>query len=505
MDTRSPASAPISSFSSVDELPYELLDDIFKEAVQEDMRSYFPNSYKTLRLSQVCRYWRSATQNSPRLWSIDLRYPDTAHHFSRFVKGPNATLYVACDRMDSRARAWPHWLYSYAKDGGVKDVSVRIPVGSCERFLRSVLEDLPGLEWLDMHVDISNWGGFDRLINFPVPFLRSVTLVGHRPRNLYYPPVETLSLFSLLKHAPFLRSLRLESCRLNDTGPAQLQRALSLDTPLPMTKMCSWSFVGINRLCFILDNVVINPSQSVLDIDDIGRLNLMGELSATSRERLRGAVHTHLAITTTSIETYSKSGGAYKFKRLRNHVTLVQALVSYGRAFHWNESITHLSLNPDGSMLSASISTRADEAEEESWDEVMAPAWLKLFCGLGNLTHLTLTGFKIANVFNALHPREGQDRKTGEKVWRTSCPALEVIVLMDFAFGDYAEEEDGEELEMEGEACRFAKLDMEMLARFVEARQRVDKGVRSVVLCHCLQAEVARTALKNSVTDVVVR
>ncbi|TCD60465.1 hypothetical protein EIP91_010041 [Steccherinum ochraceum] len=501
MDTHNqqPAPSVLLSELSVDELPYELLEAIFKEAVREDISSYFPDSYKTLRLSQVCRYWCSASQSSPRLWSIDLHYRKTAHNFYRFIEGRNATLYVA-----------------YAKDGGVKEMSVKIQLETSERFLRTVGQDLPGLERLDMYAVGTEWGAYRSQIDAPLPFLRSVTLAcpysgkadwEYRQVYQFSTSVNTLSLLTLLKYAPCLQSLRLEYCHINEVHPSVLHDVLQMDAPLPMTEMRSWTFVGINRLRCLLDNVVINPAQSVLAIDDIGSLNLMGELSAPrSREMLRGAIHTHLAITATSIETYSRGGGAYKFKRLRNHVTLVQALVSYGRAFHWYKSITHLSLNPDGSMLSASISTRADEGEEETWDGAMAPAWLKLFRRLTKLTHLSLTGFKIASVLVALQPREGKNRKTGEKAWKTSCSALDTIVLMDFAFGDYhGEEDDGEVLEVEGEACRFAKTDVEVLVRFFEARKQVDQEVRRVVLCHCLQAEIGRDALKDSVREIIVR
>lgn len=485
------APAPQEINPPVSTLPYELLEAIFSYAVCSTTVDFFPDSFASLHLSHVCSFWRFVAQSSPRLWTIDLHSPDVYRRFLPLVHGSGTPLHIVCSPRDTRALAWPDWLYSYVKDGGVKSISVKIRLPGLERFLKTVSGDLPDLEMLDVHA-WQEWGfGGAVRISESLLMLRSLTISdARRPSERQYPlKFPVLDFVKFLHLCPFLETLRLEYVHLDDYSLRHAREHSNMDNELALMlpNLRKLTFTGTNRLNSILELVTV-PATVTLELDDMGKLNLSGDLSAVTKRRLREAKHTHLIITTTAIQTSSDRNreGIFRFSRLRKHEVLFHALVSYGRAFQWSASITHLSLNPDGKMFSTLTH------DEESWDEMLAPAWQKLFRALGELTRLTITGFVADEVFKALHPDSKE--KAGVVRVRVPCSKLETIVLKDFQFVESgAEAEDGAS---EG----YAPLAVECLAEMLVARKREGKQMGRLILSNCLNGDTALNSLREVVS-----
>ena len=158
-------------------LPYELLETVFKYCVTcTDTPDFFPTSFTTILLSQVCSPWRSVAQTSPRLWSIDLHYPDLSKHFFSYIKGNTSSLYVTCSHSSSRPRQWPDWLLSHLQDDAVEELSVRVNMRSLDQFLKGIAEDLPCLKRLHMYTQFDFSISYGVELDMPAPFLRSWTI-----------------------------------------------------------------------------------------------------------------------------------------------------------------------------------------------------------------------------------------------------------------------------------------------------------------------------------------
>lgn len=165
------------ALSPAQTLPYELLGTVFKYCVTcTDSPDFFPTSFATILISQVCSTWRSVAQTSPRLWSIDLRYPDLSHRFFSYIKGNTSSLYVTCSYGSTLPKQWPNWLLSHLQGDDVEELSVRVNMTVLGQFLKGITEDLPCLKRLHMYTqfDFSSRYGID--LDIPAPFLRSWTI-----------------------------------------------------------------------------------------------------------------------------------------------------------------------------------------------------------------------------------------------------------------------------------------------------------------------------------------
>lgn len=126
--------APIFNF------PYELLETIFQYSVSSEATDFFLDSFASLSLSHVCNSWRSVTHTSPRLWSIGL-----------------------CD-----------WLYTYLRNGDIKEISVKMSMSGVDSFLKAVSNDLPWLKWVDLYGWLDLGSDCSLRVEAPLPFLRSL-------------------------------------------------------------------------------------------------------------------------------------------------------------------------------------------------------------------------------------------------------------------------------------------------------------------------------------------
>lgn len=315
-----------------------------------------------------------------------------------------------------------------------------------------------------------------------------------RPRSDYYFPtrLDYVPFLTVLKNAPNLSVLRLD----NVSVPDKLHlHGLDKVIPVSLPQLRECSLIGINRLKPILELVSLPPSSVKIEIDGIGKLDVSADLAAVTKQQLRTAGHTHLSITTTAIQTSTSttSGGRYLFSGIHKQGKIQCALMSYGRAFFWANSITHLSINPDGRMFCPTAS------DSESWDEALAPAWSKLFNGLPLLTNLTITGFQADNVFNALRPFEAKARKTMASCTRVRCPRLDTIVLLDFAAVPAVPSEEEIHRDLR------APLVQNTLVEILEERRAAGKQLNRLIFCNCMVTDSLVDSLERAVADVSLR
>lgn len=214
--------------------------------------------------------------------------------------------------------------------------------------------------------------------------------------------------------------------RENDGNRGQQNGIIQNSLPITLPHLRQMSFVGMGRLK-ILDSLSFPHKHAVLEIGGINKLNIAAELSAASKRRLREACHTHLSISSRTIETsLPDCSGRYRFSGMLDQHVLPGALVSYGRAFGWSASITHLSLNSDGTMLHPSVS------DPEIWRSELGVAWSKLLRSLTQLTYLKIVAFPVEDFLAALHPQI--EARAGVSRMRVPCPRLDTIMLLSFLF-----------------------------------------------------------------------
>ncbi|THH26376.1 hypothetical protein EUX98_g7820 [Antrodiella citrinella] len=131
----------------------------------------------------------------------------------------------------------------------------------------------------------------------------------------------------------------------------------------------------------------------------------------------------------------------------------------------------------------------------ESWDEMLAPAWRKLFLSVGALTRLTIIGFVADAVFQALHPQAKE--KAGTTDVTVPCSRLDTIVLNDFEFVERGSDRETAE--------GYAPLEVGRIAEMLAARHKKGKQIDRLILCNCLNAGAAMEKLSKVVSIPSIR
>lgn len=165
----------VGALSAAPNLPFELLAIIFTYTVCGDTWHGFADSFASLSLSHVCISWRSIIQTTPQLWSIDLKYPNASKYFLQYAMSCGGSLCIISENKYC-VSGWPQWLLSHIQESGVGEISIVTCTRSIQMYLRTLKAALPGLQWVNLHVQLE-WGTFFAEPDLKWTFLRSMTIL----------------------------------------------------------------------------------------------------------------------------------------------------------------------------------------------------------------------------------------------------------------------------------------------------------------------------------------